>query len=162
MTPLDICLRPACSHEAGVIADLLNQATLKLLAKGIPQWRYPCDVRALQNAVENGEQIAFTHQDRVVATARLSSSSSNPAIEAAHPGNLYLSQLAVLADFQNQNIGKQALKLLIDHAKALGKTLYLDCWAGNTRLKQFYAESGLMLLGDFPEEDYFVTVFRAV
>lgn len=162
MTPLDIRLRPARSHEAGLIADLLNQATLKLLTKGIPQWRYPCDVQAVQSAIENGEQVVFTFQEQVVAAAKLGPSSGNPAIEAAHPGNLYLSQLAVLPDFQNQNLGKQALKLLIDHVKALGKTLYLDCWADNSKLKQFYAESGFLSLGDFPEEDYYVTVFRVV
>ncbi len=38
--------------------------------------------------------------------------------------------------------------------------LLLDCWAGNATLRRFYAEAGFELHGEFPEEDYWIAVFR--
>jgi hypothetical protein len=42
----------------------------------------------------------------------------------------------------------------------MNKTLYLDCWAGNEKLKEFYFNNGFEYVGDFPEEDYFISVFK--
>ncbi|WP_088012228.1 GNAT family N-acetyltransferase [Gottfriedia acidiceleris] len=39
-------------------------------------------------------------------------------------------------------------------------SIYLDCWAGNDKLKQFYQNYGLKQLGDFPENDYYISIFK--
>jgi hypothetical protein len=38
--------------------------------------------------------------------------------------------------------------------------LYLDCWAGNKKLRNFYSNAGFDFIGDFPEEDYMISVFK--
>ena len=45
-------------------------------------------------------------------------------------------------------------------SKKLELLLYLDCWAGNDKLKNFYLNNGFKHVGDFPEEDYFISVFK--
>jgi ribosomal protein S18 acetylase RimI-like enzyme len=156
-----IVLRPTGMQDIDALLDILNRAADKLLAKGIQQWVSPWQAESIRRAIESGEQFLATDAGQVVAVFKLSVESSNPAVEAAQPGNLYLSQLAVDPEKQNQGVGKRVMKQILQDAAALGKTLYLDCWAGNHTLKTFYHSCGLESLGDFPEEDYFITVFRA-
>ncbi len=40
-----------------------------------------------------------------------------------------------------------------------GGTITLDCWAGNTKLRDFYQRAGFTHRGDFPVKDYEVSVF---
>ncbi|KAL1846767.1 hypothetical protein VTK73DRAFT_217 [Phialemonium thermophilum] len=40
-----------------------------------------------------------------------------------------------------------------------GGTVFLDCWEGNARLREFYTGAGFRLLGFAPELDYTVAVF---
>ena len=156
-----IVLRPAGMQDIDALLDILNRAADKLLAKGIQQWVSPRKAEPIRRAIESGEQFLATVAGQVVAVFKLSGQSSNPAVEAAQPGNLYLSQLAVHPEKQNQGVGKRVMKQILQDAAALGKTLYLDCWAGNHTLKAFYQSCGLESLGDIPEEDYFITIFKA-
>jgi GNAT superfamily N-acetyltransferase len=156
-----IVLRPAGLHDCEALLGILNGATDKLLAKGIQQWTYPWEAEPLQQAIESGEQFLAIESGKVIAVFKLSRQSSNPVVEAAQPGTLYLSQLAVEPKKQSQGVGSRVMTQILLYAADLGKTLYLDCWSGNHKLKAFYQSCGLESLGDFPEEDYFITVFRA-
>ena len=46
-------------------------------------------------------------------------------------------------------------------SKINNKNFYLDCWAGYEKLKQFYKKCDLKYLGDYPEDDYYVSIFEA-
>ncbi|GAA0180924.1 hypothetical protein SH2C18_35360 [Clostridium sediminicola] len=37
---------------------------------------------------------------------------------------------------------------------------YLDCWAGNEKLRTFYLKAGFDFCGDFPEDNYMSSVFK--
>ena len=156
-----IQIRPALPQDSEVVLDILHRATDKLLAKGIKQWTNHCEAESIREAIMTGEQFVAAEAGQLSAVFKLSSKSSNLVVEAARPGNLYLSQLAVDPASQNKGVGKMVMARVLQYADGLGKTLYLDCWAGNTKLKQFYKDCGLELLGDFPEEDYFISVFRS-
>ncbi|MGB4594476.1 MAG: GNAT family N-acetyltransferase [Anaerolineaceae bacterium] len=156
-----IRIRHALAQESETVLDILNRATDKLLAKGVKQWIYPWQDDAIRQGIESGEQFLAVEAEQVVAVFKFSRQSSNTAVEAAQPGNLYLSQLALDPLQQNQGVGKSVMEQILRYAVDMGKTLYLDCWAGNTKLKAFYQSCGLESLGDFPEENFFITVFRA-
>lgn len=156
-----IQIRPALAQESDAVLDILNRAKDKLLAKGIQQWTSPWKADTIRQSIESGEQFVAIQNGQAVAVFKLSSQSSNRLVEATQPGNLYLIQLAVDPGKQNQGIGKGVIEQILQFAAEHGKTLYLDCWAGNHKLKAFYRGCGLESLGDFPEEDYFITVFRA-
>lgn len=38
-------------------------------------------------------------------------------------------------------------------------TIFLDCWEGNTKLRDFYSRAGFEHVGTVPEDDYQVAVF---
>lgn len=61
---------------------------------------------------------------------------------------------------QGKNIGSKIINYAFEFSRNLGKTLYLDCWAGNIKLKNFYSEAGFEYCADFQEEDHMVSVFR--
>ena len=56
---------------------------------------------------------------------------------------------------------EQQKRQLERYAKNNGVTVYFDCWAGNDFLKKFYSENGFEYMGDFPEEDYYVSAFKS-
>ena len=154
-------IRHAETQDGGVLLDILNRATNKLLEKGVRQWTSPWKMELVNQAIEAGEQFLAVENGEIVAVFRLSDKSTNPAVEAIRPGNLYLSQLAVDALRQNLGVGKQVMQQVLAEAAEQNKTLYLDCWAGNKKLKAFYEDCGMQSLGDFPEDNYYITVFRA-
>lgn len=157
-----IQIRPALPQDLETVLDILNRATEKLLAKGLKQWTKRWEAEPTLRAIEAGKQFLAFESGQVKAVFQLSGKSSNPVVEAAHPGDLYLSRLAVDPKWQNHGFGKRVMEQVLRYANDLGKTLYLDCWAGNYKLKTFYKECGMEQFGDFPEDDYFITVFKAL
>jgi len=80
-----------------------------------------------------------------------------PLIEAQ---NNYLYRVAVLPEYFGKSLGLKMVNYAMKLSRQMNKTLYLDCWAGNNKLREFYSGAGFELLGDVPEEDYMVSVFK--
>jgi GNAT superfamily N-acetyltransferase len=61
--------------------------------------------------------------------------------------------------------GKHFGLTFLDRVLQLIKTKYrsgtvvLDCWAGNTKLRRFYEDAGFKYQGDFPENDWEISVY---
>lgn len=72
----------------------------------------------------------------------------------------YLYQIAILPKYQGRNLGFHIIQFPCSFVKEMNKTLYLDCWAGNDKLKEFYFKNGLEYMGDIQEEDYFISIFK--
>ena len=52
-------IRKATQNDIHTITDILNAATQKLLAKGVMQWEYPWDERAVGSCI-NDFYIVFS------------------------------------------------------------------------------------------------------
>ncbi|MGV2941336.1 GNAT family N-acetyltransferase [Mesobacillus sp. LC4] len=63
-------------------------------------------------------------------------------------------------EYQGKGYGSVITSWSCQYARQLVEELYLDCWAGNEKLKNFYSENGFEYVGDFPEEDYYISVFK--
>ncbi|KAH7332596.1 acyl-CoA N-acyltransferase [Rhizoctonia solani] len=63
--------------------------------------------------------------------------------------DIYLSSLIVHPDFQSQGLGRQ----MVLELQSLGKSMALDVWAGNGRLKRWYEELGWRCVGTVEETD---------
>ncbi|MFT9598340.1 GNAT family N-acetyltransferase [Mesobacillus sp.] len=135
------------------ILSVLNAVSLTLLEKGINQWEYPWDEKVLLKHV--GFLYVGTVAGKVIATF------GNKDLNEWHVGKSgkYLFQIAILPEYQGKGFGTVITSWACQYARSLGKELYLDCWAGNQKLKQFYSENGLAYVGDFPGEDYYISVF---
>lgn len=137
-------IKKAGIADSKVVTELHHACTDALLAKGIPQWNYLQEQDIIRD-------IAFTYvlisNDEVIAAFCM-----KPYQEHAY----YAFRIAVHPDVQGRGIGKEIVTWL----KNFEHPVYLDCWNGNDKLKDFYKENGGDVIGVFPEEDYDICVFR--
>jgi GNAT superfamily N-acetyltransferase len=152
-------VRRAETADLASVVAVLNAATLKLLGLGVQQWTYPWDAPPVREAIERREWYLVVHDEQSVATFRMSRIDGLSSL-SVEPNSLYLSQLAVHPRYQGQGVGAQILGFAQACSQRCGVALYVDCWAGNAKLRAFYAAHGFEGVGDFPEADYFVHVFR--
>jgi GNAT superfamily N-acetyltransferase len=72
----------------------------------------------------------------------------------------YLYRIAILPEYQGKNLGIEIVNYACQYARASKEFLYLDCWSGNKKLRSFYSNARFNFIGDFPEEDYMISVFK--
>lgn len=154
-------VRPAVDREAEIVIDILTRAAEKLAAKGVSQWMIPWEADKVRLAIQLGRQFIVLEADKAIAVFELANQCGNLAVEVTSPGDLYLCHLAVDPNRQNQGVGMQVMRQVLEQATEKRQTLYLDCWAGNTKLRKFYTDCGMTLWGEFPEETYRITVFNS-
>ncbi|MBB6673793.1 GNAT family N-acetyltransferase [Cohnella nanjingensis] len=157
---MKIGVRQAKFHDVDQVMKVLNEATADLISKGINQWSYPWESEMIKN------EITFNHcfvleVDQVVGGTFFISDIDSLSQLPIEPGSKYLSKMAILPELQGNGFGAKMIAFACSFAKNKGSILYLDCWAGNDKLKSFYSHNGLEYVGDFPEEDYFISVFRS-
>jgi len=152
-------IRLARLEDLQQITDVLNRVTLDLQQKNIYQWAYPWDSSEIEHAIKKQEGYVLLLDEKITGTFFISDihSLSELSIE---PGSKYLSKVAILPEFQGKSLGSKIIDFACSLAKNSRKTLYLDCWAGNEKLKAFYCNNGLEYRGDFPEEDYLISIFK--
>ena len=139
---------------------VLNAATRDLLEKGIQQWDYPWDKDLLQEEILNNQAYVVLDKEKVIGVFFIKN-----VLEGEHPSvmkvnHLYLYRIAVRPDYQNAGIGEEICGAAFSIAKEANHTIYLDCWEGNEKLKTFYKNIGFIYCGDFPEEEYWISVFK--
>jgi GNAT superfamily N-acetyltransferase len=152
-------IRLAKVEDLDQVLKVLNDVTLYLQKKGINQWSYPWSHEIIGNEIKNDHCYVLLLGERVIGTFFISNIDhlSELSIE---PQSKYLSKIAILPEFQGNNLGSKIIDFACSFTQGLNKTLYLDCWAGNEKLKEFYSNNGLEYVGDFPEEDYFISIFK--
>jgi RimJ/RimL family protein N-acetyltransferase len=149
---------PAQPHHIDAIVKLLNEVTLELHRKGIAQWKYPWVPIDIEPDVIKGNVYLVMIDSQIIGTFSL-----KDAVHQNFPistPSLYLYRIAISPKFQGKNIGLEIIANVKKHSQALNKPVYLDCWAGNEKLRQFYLNAGFEYIGDFPEENYAISVFK--
>ncbi len=147
------------AKHTGTITGILDKVTLRLHEKGVRQWTYPWDSGIIEAEAGNGNVYLLLEDDIAVGTFSIK------AIESINdfrvePGSMYLYRIAILPEYQGKNLGAHVTDHVMGLSQRLDKAVYLDCWAGNSKLRSFYLKAGFEHLGDFPEEDYCISIFR--
>lgn len=142
------------------VVVLLNGVTRKLLDKNINQWKYPCDERFVAEDILNGRLIAIKNEEKIIGVFSIKEVSSFFDITSEENIILYVYRIAVDTNFQGEGIGALILDYCKDYGKDKEKEMYLDCWQGNKKLRSFYETHGLIYIRDYPEEDFFVSVYK--
>lgn len=140
-------------------AEILNKVALHLHKKGINQWDYPWDYNKIEQDIKNGHVYVMAADDLIIGTFLLKNIDDFAAL-LIDKGSKYQYRVAIVPEHQGANFGTQIINYVFEYSKNLKKPLYLDCWAGNKKLKSFYRNAGFEHLGNFPEEDYFISVFK--
>ena len=153
-------IRLAEKDDISTIVELLNKVTLNLHQKNINQWTYPWDSKEINIDIKNTNIYVITADKLIVGTFSLKEIGINSLPTIIEPNNLYLYRIAILPEYQGKNNGLKVTSFACGISKRLKKIVYLDCWAGNVNLKNFYLKAGFDFCGDFPEEDYMISVFK--
>lgn len=151
-------IRTAEITDAGNIINLLNKATLHLHEKGINQWDYPWNPNEIKQEINSGHVYVISENDLITGTFSIMSIDELSTADIEKKSG-YLYRIALFPEYQGKSLGLKIINYASDYLKKLNKPLYLDCWAGNERLKSFYKNAGFEYLGDYPEKDYFISVF---
>ena len=149
----------ASKEQLSGILNILNQVTFDLHKKGMMQWEYPWSEKEVLDDIELNRAYIVTANEQVIATFFVKEKESLSTL-ALEPRSMYLNQIAILPEYQGQNIGSYIIGYAKDLAGIEEKALYLDCWAGNDKLIEFYERNGFENLGSYPEDDYFVSIFK--
>jgi ribosomal protein S18 acetylase RimI-like enzyme len=152
-------IRLARLEDLKRILYILNITTLDLKQKGIDQWDYPWDDKKITYQVMNNNSYVLLLNNEIVGTFCINEV-TNISKLLVGPESKYLSQIAVIPEYQGRNLGNKVTDFACSLVRGLNKTLYLDCWAGNKKLKKIYLSNGFDFIGDFPEEDYFISIFK--
>ncbi|MEK3975154.1 GNAT family N-acetyltransferase [Psychrobacillus sp. FSL K6-1267] len=152
-------IKLAEKNDIATILDILNKATLKLLSKDIKQWTYPWPISEVEDQIAQGQVFKYEIENDIVGTFII-----KPILQlnnlSIRENSLYVGRIAIIPEYQGKNIGAS----IIDYCQSISveqnRDMYLDCWAGNNKLKDFYNGCGLNYLGDFPVDDYFVSIFQ--
>jgi ribosomal protein S18 acetylase RimI-like enzyme len=153
-------IRSAREEDLQTVLSLLNEVTLDLYQKGIYQWDYPWEEKRVLSQINNQHlYVLLTEGHQIAGTFCVSEihKINDLPVEA---NSKYLSQIAVSPKLQGMKFGSKIIQFACSLAEETDKTLYLDCWAGNDKLKAFYTSNGLTYTGDFPEEDYRISIFK--
>lgn len=147
-------IRSAREEDIKDILFILNAASLALIEKGINQWEYPWDEKMFVKQI--GFLYVGTVAGKVISTLGIKDLNDWHVVKSGK----YLYQIAIHPEYQGKGYGTVISSWACQYARSLGEELYLDCWAGNQKLKHFYSENGFTYVGDFPEEDYYISVFK--
>ena len=148
-------IRKAQIKDCRTIIDILNRTTLFLHNKGIFQWEYPWDDVEIKEDIILGSLYVLEISDQIIGTFGLKPKISIGDI-SLEDSAVYLYQIAIDPAHQGSGHGRE----LIDFCKEIREIIYLDCWSGNLKLRDFYMSNGFEYIKDLPEEDFFVSVFR--
>ena len=152
-------IKPAEINDKDSIVELLNKVTLHLHEKGIDQWSYPWNPDKIELDINDGHVYVLLIDDLICGTFSLRDM-DNPDFPLFEPNSKYLYRIAMLPEYQGMNLGSQILNYVCEHSRNAKQKVYLDCWAGNKKLRDFYSNAQFEFLGDFPEEDYFISIFK--
>jgi ribosomal protein S18 acetylase RimI-like enzyme len=152
-------IRTAEIKNKDSIVKLLNEVTLHLHEKGINQWSYPWNSDKIEQDIKARHVYVLLIDDLICGTFSLKDM-DNRDFPLFDPNSKYLYRIAILPEYQGMNLGKQILNYIFKCSENFDQAVYLDCWAGNKKLRSFYSNSGFEFEGDFPEEDYFISIFK--
>lgn len=152
-------IRLAVLDDLPVIVKILNETTLHLYKMDIQQWDYPWDENIIENQLKSNLTYIMVLDDKAIGTFCLNSINRINDL-FVEPGSIYLSQIAVLPQYQGKHHGSGIIDYACQFARKKNKALFLDCWEGNKKLRDFYHGNGFEHIGNFSENDYFISVFK--
>ena len=142
------------------VLNVLNKVTLDLQKKGINQWDYPWDANEIISEIKDNHLYVLIIDSEIIGTFCIKEIDSLSELEINFNSE-YLYKIAILPEYQGNKFGSVITEFACAFANEKNKTIYLDCWAGNEKLKHFYLNNGFDYQGDFPEKDYYVSIFKS-
>ncbi len=152
-------IRLATLNEQQQVLDVLNKVTLDLHRKGINQWDYPWHSNSCSIDIKKNYAYVLLIEDKIIGTFFIKDIDCLSDLKI-YSKSKYLYQIAILPEYQRNKLGSVIMNFACSLATEVNKTIFLDCWSENDKLKKFYVNNGFENQGDFPEENYFITIYK--
>ena len=161
-------IRLAEASDAPLLREIAQAAQHKITQTGSVQQIAGYTPQNIAERTRRGEAFVLEVSSRVLGSGfvepvtpeRFPQIAAWKAVPEGCPA-WFLYGLVIHPEHQGRHWGRVLLRGICRRQKlASPAVLLLDCWAGNAKLRQFYADAGFALHGVFPEEEYKVAVFR--
>jgi GNAT superfamily N-acetyltransferase len=156
---MGVLIRLAIENDLVELVELYNEVTLDLHRKGINQWDYPWDFNKIRKEIISKTLFVLELNEELIGTFSICHIEELANLKLQERC-YYLAKIALLPKCQGSGFGAQIIQFASAKANEAEVSLYLDCWAGNEKLKKFYLKTGFVLIGDFPENDYYISIFK--
>ena len=148
----------AIEKDAYEIYYILSKAREKLERKGIKQWSEGWDIEEIIKKCNQSKFYVMKDKNRIIGCYVLDPDYDSPWFKQLKTDSIYLSTICLLPEYQGKGIGKELIQTAISSSQ--NKTIYLDCWNGNDKLKEIYKQNGFEYVEDVPENDYQISIFK--
>lgn len=166
----EVKIRRATADDAAWVVDLSARVQNSLTAAGSLQEIGPLPLSMVEVSIRGGYSYLLEIEELRVGSVFVEPlDPSYPRTQTIRyvswgvgnlPGPLfYLQSLMVEPAEQGKGLGLVFLDRIRRLMKEQGGTVVLDCWAGNPKLRNFYQEAGFIHYGNFPENDYEISVY---
>lgn len=176
-TPKDMCLPVRLGREADQdeLVELSQRVQDQLTASGSLQHTGPLNPEDVTKAIANRKCFVLEQPKPGFAMTKLIGCALSRELEAGYflttsgfnmksfPSPwLYLHSIMIDPELQGSGIGITLVSEVVEKIASVSPTegtLFLDCWAGNERLRRFYSNVGFDFAAVIPEDDYEIAVF---
>lgn len=156
----DIKIELATIEDIHKVMKILNEVTEDLLDKDINQWEYPWKEEAIKEDIIKSRIFLVVYEGVIIGTFSIRALDDQDNAFYRGVEGKYLYRIAILPRTQGLGFGVTMLNLIRESETLNRNNLYLDCWAGNKKLRNFYLESGFIYMGDYPEDDYYISIYK--
>jgi len=156
----DIKIKLATIEDIHKVMKILNEVTEDLLDKDINQWEYPWKEEVIKEDIIKSRIFLVIYEGVIIGTFSIRALDNQDNAFYREVEGKYLYRIAILPRIQGLGFGVTMLNLIRECETLNRKSLYLDCWAGNKKLRNFYLESGFIYMGDYPEDDYYISIYK--
>lgn len=164
----DCQVRRAFASELPLLLEIAAAAQDKLIQAGSAQQIAGYTRQNADARVQHGELYALEVSGQIVGSAfvepvtpkRFPQISAWNVVLAGYFAR-FLYGLVISPAFRGRGLGRVLLGgVCRQETFTPPAVLLLDCWAGNLKLRKFYSDAEFEFCGEFPEEDYWIAVFR--
>jgi len=148
----------------GTVSDIeqleimMNTIIKVLIEKGIKQWDYPCERKLLEEEIKYGFIFICENNNEVVGCFSIREVNYIERINVKE-ASFYLYRVMIHSKYHGRKWGDHIINYVRSFF-SINKDVYLDCWFGNFKLRNFYLRNHCSYLGDFLEDDYMVSFFK--
>lgn len=141
-------VRLATDADVPLVAEMLDEATAFVRAKGSDQWPVPFPQDELRGRIERDELYVVEEDGEPAATFTLLL--DDPWFWGERPPDaVYLHKLAVRRAFAGRKLGERIVSWIADAAVARGRVfIRLDCQRDLPGIREYYERLGFELSGE--------------
>lgn len=162
---MDLNIRRAKFDDIGRVIHLSSRVQTALTATGSQQQIGPLSQGTVEQAVSESHCYILENFSQPVGCVfvrplkQVVSPLKAWRLDSFPEPHWYLHSLMLEPTEQRKGLGAHALTHVIEQIEPAQGAIFLDCWAGNNKLHDFYTRAGFTLRGIFQEHDYEVAVF---